>query len=71
MLWLATLAVALLLTWQALRAHPLIAPDATTLAALAVTVAATGAALATVLVTTRRAAVVASATGVAAVAVGR
>lgn len=35
-----------LLTWQALRAQPLLAPDATTLAALAVVVLGTGAAVA-------------------------
>jgi hypothetical protein len=38
-----------LVTWQALRAQPLLAPDALTLAALAVVLAGTGAALATVL----------------------
>ncbi|OLT14875.1 hypothetical protein BJF78_17130 [Pseudonocardia sp. CNS-139] len=39
----------LLVTWQALRAQPLLAPDALTLAALAVVVAGTGAALGAVL----------------------
>jgi hypothetical protein len=38
-----------LVTWQALRAQPLLAPDALTLAAVAVGVAGTGAALAAVL----------------------
>jgi hypothetical protein len=38
-----------LVTWQALRAQPLLVPDAPTLAALAVVVAGTGAALAAVL----------------------
>jgi hypothetical protein len=42
-------AVVVLVTWQALRAQPLLAPDAPTLAALVVVVAATGAAIAAVL----------------------
>jgi hypothetical protein len=42
-------ALVVLLTWQALRAQPLLAPDAPTLAALGVVVAGTGAALAAVL----------------------
>jgi len=46
-----------LLTWQALRAQPLLAPDATTLTALALLVAATVAAVAALLAADRRAAV--------------
>jgi hypothetical protein len=42
-------ALVLLVTWQALRAQPLLAPDALTLAVLAVVLAATAAALVTVL----------------------
>jgi hypothetical protein len=42
-------ALVLLVTWQALRAQPLLAPDALTLAVLAVVPAATAAALVTVL----------------------
>ena len=45
-----------LLTWQALRAQPLLAPDATTLAALGALVAATVAAVAAALAADRRAA---------------
>jgi hypothetical protein len=45
-----------LLTWQALRAQPLLAPDATTLTALGVLVAGTVAAAAGVLVRGRRSA---------------
>jgi hypothetical protein len=45
-----------LLTWQAVRAQPLLAPDAVTLGALAVLVLGTAAALAAVLVSARRAA---------------
>jgi hypothetical protein len=41
------LALVLLLTWQALRAQPLLAPDGPTLAALAVILVATGAGIAT------------------------
>jgi hypothetical protein len=43
-----------LLTWQALRAQPLLAPDATTLAALATLIALTGAATVGTLATARR-----------------
>jgi hypothetical protein len=43
-----------LLTWQALRAQPLLAPDAVTLAALAALVLGTAAATAGVLLTARR-----------------
>jgi len=43
-----------LLTWQALRAQPLLAPDAVTLAALATLVAVTGAATVGTLAATRR-----------------
>jgi hypothetical protein len=46
-----------LLTWQALRAQPLLAPDAVTLAALATLVAVTGAATAGTLAAARRTAV--------------
>ncbi len=46
-----------LLAWQALRAQPLLAPDATTLTALALLVAATVAAVAAALAADRRAAV--------------
>ncbi|WP_143517278.1 hypothetical protein [Pseudonocardia sp. MH-G8] len=42
-------ALVVLLTWQALRGQPLLAPDALTLAALAVVLAGTGGALAAVL----------------------
>ena len=45
-----------LLTWQALRAQPLLAPDAMTLAALALLVAVTVAAVAAALAADRRAA---------------
>lgn len=43
-----------LLTWQALRAQPLLAPDATTLAAVGALAAATAVAAAAVLLTARR-----------------
>ena len=43
-----------LLTWQALRAQPLLAPDAVTLAALATLVAVTGAATVGTLAAARR-----------------
>ena len=43
-----------LLTWQALRAQPLLAPDAVTLAALATLVAVTGAATVGTLAVARR-----------------
>ena len=43
-----------LLTWQALRAQPLLAPDATTVAAVGALAAATAVAAAAVLLTARR-----------------
>lgn len=46
--------VVVLLTWQALRAQPLLAPDTTTLAALAALVAGVGAALVATVVAARR-----------------
>jgi hypothetical protein len=46
--------VVVLLTWQALRAQPLLAPDATTLVALGVLVAGTVAAAGVVLAAGRR-----------------
>jgi hypothetical protein len=51
----------LLLTWQALRAQPLLAPDAVTLAALATLLAVTGAATVGTLTAARRTAVPATA----------
>jgi hypothetical protein len=57
LVWIAALAylgLVLLLTWQALRGQPLVAPDAATLGALAALVAATGLAAGAALFSTRR-----------------